>query len=187
MELRIATARGIPELQMLVDVSARTLSIGYYSPAQIEAATRHVFGVDSQLIRDGTYYVIENTGHLIAAGGWSGRRTLYGGDQANEGDDPPLDPTTEAARIRAFFVHPEWTRRGLARRIYGECARAAWNAGFRRFELMSTKPGEPLYTALGFQPVERVHQRLPGDVEIEFTRMARGIEPPAPPGNPVAG
>lgn len=175
MLLRTATALDIPALQKLIETSARALSIGYYTDVQIEAAVAHVFGVDSQLIRDGTYYVIEESGAPIAAGGWSGRRTLYGGDQAKEQDDPPLDPATEAARIRAFFVHPKWTRRGLARRIYEACAAAAWAAGFRRFELMSTRPGEPLYTALGFIPIETVLDTLPGGVEIGFTRMSRPI------------
>ena len=187
MLLRTATALDIPALQKLITTSARALSVGYYTDAQIEAAIVHVFGVDSQLIRDGTYYVIEHSGLPVAAGGWSRRRTLYGGDQAKERDDPPLDSATEAARIRAFFVHPEWARRGLARRIYEACAVAAWVAGFRRFELMSTKPGEPLYTALGFVPVETVVDTLPGSIEIGFTRMSRPIDPPRTIANPSAG
>lgn len=187
MNLRTATARDIPELQTLIDASARALSIGYYTAAQIEAAAVHVFGVDSQLIRDGTYYVIEESGLVIAAGGWSARRTLYGGDQAKEHDDPPLDPATDAARIRAFFVHPDWTRRGLARRLYDTCSAAAWFAGFRRFELMSTRPGEPLYLALGFVPLERVVQHLPGGVDVDFTRMSRPIDEPMDAADPLAG
>ena len=176
MDLRPATLSDIPALQTLIDASARALSAGYYTDAQIEAAATHVFGVDSQLIRDGTYYVIEAVGQPIAAGGWSARRTLYGGDQMKDGEDPRLDPATEAARIRAFFVHPAWTRRGLARRSYDTCSDAAWRAGFRRFELMSTRPGEPLYLALGFVAVEPVVRRLPGDVDVEFTRMSRAID-----------
>ncbi len=178
MLLRTATVRDIPALQKLIDASARGLSVGYYTDAQIEAAAVHVFGVDSQLIRDGTYYVIEENDLPVAAGGWSGRWTLYGGDQAKDRDDPVLDPATGAARIRAFFVHPGWTRRGLARRIYETCADAAWAAGFRRFELMSTRPGEPLYTALGFVPLETVVDTLPGGVDVDFIRMTRPIDPP---------
>ena len=92
--------------------------------------------------------------------------------------DPRLDPATEPARIRAFFVHPQWARRGLARRLYAACARAAWEAGFRHFELMATRPGEPFYEALGFAVMERVVVPLPGDVAVPFARMRRAIEPP---------
>ena len=176
MELRTAVEADIADLRKLIDGSARALSVGFYTEAQIEAAAVHVFGVDSQLIRDRTYYIIEESGKLIAAGGWSRRRTLYGGDQTKTQEDTLLDPATDAARIRAFFVHPEWTRRGLARRLYDTCAAAAWSAGFRRFELMSTRPGEPLYLALGFAPLERVVQQLPGGVDVEFTRMSRSID-----------
>jgi GNAT superfamily N-acetyltransferase len=92
--------------------------------------------------------------------------------------DPRLDPATEPARIRAFFVRPDWARRGLGRRLYAACARAAQDGGFSRFELMATRPGEPLYIALGFRVVERVTVRLPGDVDVPFARMQRAIEPP---------
>lgn len=177
MRLRTANPGDFPGLQALIEASVRALSIGFYSPEQIEAALTHVFGVDSQLIRDQTYYVIETAGQLVAAGGWSGRRTLYGGDQAKGPEDARLNPSTEAARIRAFFVHPLWARQGLARRIYEECRRAAWAAGFRRFELMATRPGEPLYLSLGFTVVEEVVERLPGGVAVPFSRMALSIEP----------
>jgi GNAT superfamily N-acetyltransferase len=133
-----------------------------------------VFGVDSQLIADETYYVIDGPDGPAAAGGWSGRGTLYGGDQAKDAVDPRLDPATEPARIRAFYVHPAHARRGLARQLYGVCERAAVDAGFRRFELMATLPGEPLYRALGFSVVERLVLPLAG-LELPFARMARDI------------
>jgi len=171
--------RDVPVLRTLIAASARGLSVGFYTPEQIEAAVTHVFGVDTQLITDGTYYVIDAPQGLAAAGGWSARRTLYGGDQMKGAEDPRLDPATEPARIRAFFVHPCWARRGLARRLYAACARAAWAAGFRGFELMATRPGEPLYAALGFAIVERVTIRLPGGIEVPFARMRRPIDPPA--------
>ena len=115
----------------------------------------HVFGVDTQLISDGTYFVIDGADGPAAAGGWSARRTLYGGDQTKSGSDPRLDPATEPARIRrAFSVHPHFARQGLGRRLFAACAEAAWNAGFRTFELMATRPGEPLYNALGFTVIE---------------------------------
>lgn len=151
--------------------------MGFYTPEQIDAAVTHVFGVDTQLIADGTYYVIESSGRPVAAGGWSARRTLYGGDQMKNAEDPPLDPAVDPARIRAFFVHPRWARQGLGRRLYAECARAAWMTGFHSFELIATSPGEPLYAALGFTVVERGNAALPGDIRVPFARMRRSIDP----------
>lgn len=179
MELRLATSDDVPALQLLIAHSARGLSAGFYTPTQVEALVAHVFGVDTQLIHDRTYYVIDGPAGPIAAGGWSGRRTLYGGDQAKGAADPRLDPATEPARLRAFFVHPEWARRGLARQLYTACARAACQANFRRLELMATAPGEPLYTALGFTVLERLVVQLPGNVEVPLARMARSLDPPA--------
>ena len=187
MHLRVATSADVPALRALIEASARGLSAGFYTPAQVEAALAHVFGVDTQLIADGTYFVVEAPGGPAAAGGWSARRTLYGGDQMKGGSDPRLDPAAEPARIRAFFVHPRWARRGLARRLYADCARAAWDAGFRELELMATRPGEPLYTALGFAVVERVTVALPGAVEVPFARMRRPIAPPGAEAAPPAG
>ena len=186
-DVRLATPGDVPALQALIAASARGLSTGFYTPAQVEAAVAHVFGVDTQLIADGTYFVVDAPGGPAAAGGWSARRTLYGGDQTKGDADPRLDPGVEPARIRAFFVHPEWARRGLARRLYAACARAAWDAGFRAFELMATRPGEPLYAALGFAVVERVSVRLPGGVDVPFARMQRALDPPSTADVPSAG
>ncbi len=187
LELRVAIRGDVPALRELIDASARGLSGGYYTLEQIDAAVAHVFGVDTQLIADGTYHLIDSADGPVAAGGWSARRTLYGGDQMKRADDPLLDPATEPARIRAFFVHPAWARRGLARRLHAECARAAWAAGFRSFELMATRPGEPLYAALGFVIVERVTVALPGGVEVPFARMRRQIDSPTSVIDPHAG
>jgi len=180
--LRLATPADIPALQSLIADSARGLSSRFYTPEQIDAAIRHVFGVDTQLIADGTYFVIDGTDASLpspaAAGGWSARRTLFGGDQMKADTDPRLDPASEPARIRAFFVHPQWARRGLARQLYTACAQAAWDAGFRAFELMATKPGEPLYAALGFTVLEEVTVALPGGVSVPFTRMGRVLAAP---------
>lgn len=173
--LRLATPRDIPELQALIQVSVRALSMGFYTPAQTEAALVHMFGVDSQLVADGTYYVIDNESMLIAAGGWSARQTLYGGDQAKRETDSMLDPATMPARIRAFFVHPDWTRRGLARKIFAECEAAARVRGFSDFELVATLPGEPFYRALGFIPLEPISIPLPGNVTLPCLRMHRSI------------
>jgi GNAT superfamily N-acetyltransferase len=178
VNLRTATDRDVAKLRRLIFDSARRLSAAYYSAEQIKACIDEVFGVDTQLIVDGSYYVIETEAELVAAGGWSARKTLYGGDQMKSGPDPLLNPQLDAARIRAFFVHPDWSRRGLARRLYDRCSHAAWAAGFRHFELMATLPGVPFYTALGFIPGDRVVVKLTGGVTVPFVRMGRAIEAP---------
>jgi GNAT superfamily N-acetyltransferase len=177
MMVRAATMADVPALQDLIHVSVRGLSADHYTPAQIDAALDEVFGVDTQLIADGTYYVVDSAAGPIASGGWSARRTLFGGDQMKEAEDPILDPTVDAARIRAFFVHPAWSRRGLARQLYHTCERAAAAAGFRSLELMATLPGEPLYSALGFTGVERVVMTMGNGVAVPFVRMTRRIGP----------
>lgn len=176
MWIRVATMADVPALQALIATSVRELSVGFYSPAQIEAAITAVFGVDRQLLIDGTYYLIDSPNGPVAIGGWSYRRTLYGGDQMKVAEDPRLTPDTEPARIRAFFVRPKFIRRGLARRLYDECATAARAAGFRRLELMATLPGEPLYAALGFATVERLAIPVAPGVELPLIRMTRDIE-----------
>lgn len=176
--VRVATMADVPALNALIVASVRQLSVGYYSPEQIDAALQAVFGVDTQLVADETYYVIDGEDGPAAAGGWSGRKTLYGGDQTKHATDPRLDPATDPARIRAFFVHPAYARRGLARRLYGVCEQAAVAAGFRRFELMATLPGEPVYRALGFTVVERLILPVAG-LELPFAHMARDL-PTAP-------
>ena len=174
--LRPATDADVPALRALIEQSVRGLSGGFYTPAQVESALRYVFGPDTQLIADGTYYVVEAEGDVVAAGGWSRRRTLYGGDQMRTGADPPLDPASEPARIRAFFVHPSWARRGLGRLLFNECLAAARAAGFRELELVATLPGEPLYAALGFAARERTTVALPDGEGLPVVRMTRGME-----------
>jgi N-acetylglutamate synthase-like GNAT family acetyltransferase len=171
VNLRPAQPADVPALQDLIVRSARALSAPYYTPVQTEAAIRHVFGVDSQLIADGTYFVIEDEGQIVACGGWSRRRTLFGGDQAKTGPDPLLDPTAEAARIRAFFVDPRMARRGLGRRLIAACLVGARAAGFRTLELVATLPGEPLYLASGFTVAERFELALPQGVRVPVSRM----------------
>ncbi len=162
-------------------MSVRRLSVGFYTPAQVDAALREVFGIDTQLIVDGTYYVITIEDRIAGAGGWSGRRTLYGGDQAKQPRDDLLDPAVAPARIRAFFVHPDWARRGLGRRLFAACERAARARGFTRFELMATLPGEPLYRALGFESKDAVSVGLGNGLELPCVRMERAIQGGAPP------
>lgn len=170
--IRLATEGDVPAIVALIDASVRGLSVGYYTDAQIESALRYVFGPDTQLIADATYYVVDGAdGALAAAGGWSRRRTLYGGDQHKRGADPLLDPAADAARIRAFFVHPSYARRGLARRLFEACRDAARAEGFRAMELGATLPGVPLYEALGFRPVERVDAAMPDGLALPVLRM----------------
>jgi GNAT superfamily N-acetyltransferase len=179
---RLATPEDIPWLRGLIEQSVRTLSAPYYTGPQIESALRYVFGPDTQLIADRTYYVIESEeGELVAAGGWSRRRTLYGGDQMKGAEDPLLEPTTEAARIRAFFVHPAWARHGLGRQLFDRCAEDAAMAGFRKLELMATLPGEPLYRALGFAQLERAVAPLPDGEMLPEVHMARTLSAPSRP------
>jgi GNAT superfamily N-acetyltransferase len=175
LSLRHATPGDVSRLEALIQESVRTLSIGYYTADQVESALRYVFGVDTQLIADRTYYVIESPEGVAACGGWSKRETLYGGDRHKSERDPLLDPRTSPARIRAFFVHPAWARRGLARRLFVACRNAAEAAGFSRFELGATLPGVPLYTRLGFHRDERIDVTLPDGVVLPIVRMSRAI------------
>jgi GNAT superfamily N-acetyltransferase len=133
--------------------------------------------VDSSLVADGTYYIVEQDGALAACGGWSRRRTLYGGDQRPVGAPAELlDPAQDAARIRAFFVAPEFARQGLGRRLLDHCATEAAKGGFTALELMATLPGVPFYTALGFHEVEQVRDMLPNGVALPFVRMTRRVD-----------
>jgi GNAT superfamily N-acetyltransferase len=174
-QLRIAVAADIPELERLIERSGIALSAGFYTEAQAAAVTRHVFGVDTQLIDDGSYYLIEQDGVTVACGGWSARRTLFGADRTKTGPDPRLDPATEPARIRAFFVDPALARRGLGRRLIEHCTAAAVAAGFRSLELAATMPGVPLYLASGFAIVDEFTITLPGEVIVPLARMRRDI------------
>ncbi|MCC6243226.1 MAG: GNAT family N-acetyltransferase [Gemmatimonadaceae bacterium] len=141
--LRLATADDVPHLTALIEHSARTLSVGFYDAQQTEAVVRHVFGVDTQLIVDGTYFVIECDGTIAACGGWSRRSTLFGGDQYKAEADALLEPAHDAARIRAFFVHPDFARRGLGRMLLDASLNAARAEGFTALELVATMPAEP--------------------------------------------
>lgn len=176
--IRLASAGDIPALNDLIPASARALSQGYYSEAQIDAAIRYVFGVDSQLIADKTYYVAVDDGTIVGCGGWSWRRTLYGGDQRPMGGGAILDPGRDAARIRAFFVASRHARRGIAGRILTTCESAALQRGFSRVELMSTLPGVPFYVKHGFTAVERIVDTLADGTRIAFVRMSHELSIP---------
>jgi GNAT superfamily N-acetyltransferase len=174
--VRLATPADVPELERLIPRSVRGLSRGYYDDAQIESAIRYVFGPDSQLIADRTYFVVTAGGAIVGCGGWSKRRTLYGGDQMKSGADPLVDPAREPARIRAFFVDPEWSRRGVGSKLMNACVDAARAAGFKTLELAATLPGVPLYRAFGFRELERVKAPTPDGVGLPIVRMGRAVE-----------
>jgi GNAT superfamily N-acetyltransferase len=176
--LRVATVDDVPQIQALIADSVRVLSRGYYSQAQAESALKHVFGVDSQLIQDESYYVIEDEQGLVAAGGWSRRKHLYGGDQTKGAEDAELDPARDPARIRAFFVAPRAARRGMGRRLYDHCAAAAAAYGFARLELAATMPGVPFYRALGFEMGEHYSISFPDGLDLPLVNMRREIRAP---------
>jgi GNAT superfamily N-acetyltransferase len=173
--LRLARADDIPQLEVLIEHSVRELMAPYYSNAQMDGAIGTVFGVDRQLIRDETYFVVEKQGALIAAGGWSKRASLFGSDAARTREDALLDPRQDAARVRAFFVQPEFARRGLARVILAACENAIRAAGFYRIELGATLPGVPFYRAFDYQEGERLEVSLVNGLSLPIVRMTKNL------------
>ena len=173
--VRAAAPADIPAMEALIKRSGIELSEGFYTAEQARAVTQHVFGVDTQLVADRTYFVIEQQGELVACGGWSKRSTLFGADRTKKGFDALLDPATEPARIRAFFVEPSAARRGLGRLLLQHCTDAAAEAGFHTLELAATMPGVPLYLACGFSEVDTFEITLPGPVQVPLTRMRKAI------------
>jgi GNAT superfamily N-acetyltransferase len=179
--LRIAREEDADAIAELIPLSVRGLQAAHYSKEQMDAAIGPVFGVDRQIIRDGTYFVAEAAGKIVGCGGWSRRKTVYGGDRGRKGEDEGLDPATDPARIRAFFVHPEWARRGIGRAILAECEAALCAAGFRSAVLVGTLAGEPLYAACGYSIDERLDLPLPGVLTLPGVRMTKSFSPPALP------
>lgn len=176
INLRLATSQDIPALQTLIDQSVRALSVDYYTSAQIESALKNVFGVDTQLISDQTYFVAEAGGEIVGGGGWSKRQTLFGGDQAKSDEtDTLLIPGEQPARLRAFYVHPQWSRRGIGKLITRACESAARDAGFTRAELIATLPGQPLYEANGYEIVGPFAIPLPDGLSLPAFRMAKNL------------
>jgi len=173
IDIRNASTEDIPALASLIADSVRNLSQGYYTEPQVESALVNIFGIDTQLIADETFYLAETAGQIVGCGGWSKRKTLFGGDQTKTGKDPLLDPAVEPARIRAFFVHPGWARRGIGARILEACEEAALKAGFKQLELVATLPGEPFYRASGYEAVEQIEIPLPGAQVLPAVRMRK--------------
>lgn len=174
-QVRQATLDDREAITRLIADSARHLSREHYDDAQIEAAIASVFGVDSTLIEDGTYFVAEQAGTLIGCGGWSKRKTLFGGDQFSDRDTAIIDPASEPSRIRAFFVHPEHVRKGVARAILSVCETEAKAHGFRALELLSTLPGIKFYEANGYSPMGDFDLELPGGVKLQFVPMRKQL------------
>lgn len=174
--LRPASRHETAALEALIARSARKLSEGYYSAEEIAAAIEHVFGVDTELIEDGTYLVAEVDGVLAGCGGWSRRKTLFGSDRAASRESGTLDPETEPAKIRAFFVHPAWARRGVGRAILARCESEARAAGFRACELMATLPGVPFYRAMGYEGDTPIRYDA-GGVTLAFVPMRKALTP----------
>lgn len=173
--IRKATLGDRSRISELIAESARGLSREHYDDAQIEAAIVSVFGVDTSLIEDGTYFVAEDEGTLAGCGGWSRRKALFGGDQVATRDVSYLDPATEPARIRAFFVHPAHARKGIAQAIVRECEKEAAAHGFRAIELMSTLPGVKFYRACGYSEQGTYDLQLLEGVKLELVPMRRQL------------
>jgi N-acetylglutamate synthase-like GNAT family acetyltransferase len=183
---RPATVEDVPLLRALIKDSVRRLQANDYSQEQLEAALRTVFGVDSQLIADGTYLVAEIASSpesqyprveakpLIAGcGGWSKRKTLYGGDRWRERQDDLLDPKTDAAKVRAFFIHPDWARCGVGSIILNDCENAARAAGFTRFEMGATLTGEKFFRQRGYVAQKRIDLQLENGIIFPIVHMVK--------------
>lgn len=172
---RLAVSSDAPGIADLMRASVLDLFGAYYDDRQTASAAVHIAVLDRTLIEDGTYYVAEAGGEIVACGGWSRRNKLYNGTDAGA-DTRLLDPATEPARIRAMFVRRDWTRRGLGRAILTACVDAARAEGFTSLALMATLPGVPLYRAFGFDEVEQAELTMPDGVVLGGMAMARGID-----------
>jgi GNAT superfamily N-acetyltransferase len=175
---RVAQRADIPALTPLMAASIRGLLKHYLPPEAVEAAFE-VMGLDTRLIDDGTYYVIERDGGLVGCGGWSRRNTLFGGDHTAARNDAPLDPRTDAARVRAMYTRPELARCGVGRLVLQLCEQAAAAEGFIRVELAATLAGEPLYRACGYREIERLEVPTSKGIRIPLIRMGKPLSVPA--------
>ena len=180
VQIRKAVAADVSRLREIIEASVRGLQANDYSPAQIEGALQSVYGVDSTLITDGTYLVAEDISQpdpvIVACGGWSKRKTLYGGDQYPGREDSLLDPARDAAKIRAFFVHPKYARRGIGSLILQACEDAAQAAGFTRLETGATLSGVPFYNAKGYVEVEDQAVPLGNGETLPIVKMTKELK-----------
>lgn len=171
---RWATTDDLPTLHALMTLAIDRLQAGFLTPEQI-AASRAVMGLDTQLVRDGTYLIVEDGDGAVGCGGWSYRATLYGGDHSTDLRDPArLDPARDPARIRAMYTHPAHARRGIGRLILSTCERAAADAGFGHVELMATRSGQPLYSACGYRPIAAADAHVDGAI-VPLMRMGKAL------------
>jgi GNAT superfamily N-acetyltransferase len=177
MQFRVATIEDEAAIDVLMKVSAGELFPAYHGADKTPSAVRYIAVVDRTLLEDGTYFVFETAGtrDIVACGGWSRRDKLFTGAGEAPGGARLLDPKAEAARVRAMFVRSDWTRRGMGKRILDACEQAARAEGFRELSLMATLPGVPLYTAYGFEPLERQELRFPDGVCVDVIPMKKAI------------
>jgi GNAT superfamily N-acetyltransferase len=176
LSIRPARAADCEVLEALQQLALRRLASSHYAASHIEAGLRFIGTLDPTLIEDGTYYVAEIDGLVVGCGGWSFRARILGNDQTTPSDpNRKLAPHSDAARIRAVFVHPDWTRHGIARQLVETAETAARQAGFRRVTLVSTLNAEPLYRSLGYRSIEHIHLDLPDLVRLPAIRMAKDL------------
>ena len=174
LSLRLAAEIDLPALRTLMDLAIADLLKPFLPPEGV-AASFEVMGLDSQLVRDGTYFVVEIDGVIAGCGGWSRRATLFGGDHSAGRDARMLDPTTEPARVRAMYTHPHFTRRGVGRRVLDACEAAARAEGFQSCEMAATLAGEPLYRACGYAPIEHFTATTSGGYAVPLVRMGKAL------------
>lgn len=172
--LRLALPADMDAMSPLMERAIRELQAPFLPPDAVSASFE-IMGIDTQLVEDGTYFVAEAAGDVVGCGGWSRRKTLYGGDHTGGRDAAILDPATDAARIRAMYTHPGHTRRGIGRAILEACEGAAHSEGFSRFELMATLAGEPLYRTCGYEVIEETSATTSGGVVIPLRLMGRSV------------
>lgn len=179
---RLAAPDDVPALTALMDLAIGELQQGFLSAEQI-TASRLLMGLDTQLVDDGTYFVVEADGQVAGCGGWSRRATMYGGNQTPGRDAALLDPSTDAARVRAMYTHPAFARRGVGRLVLELSEQAAAAEGFTRLELVATLAGVPLYATYGFEPVEEIEDDR-GGVAVPLVRMTKPVTPRQPTAQP---
>ena len=174
--LRKAVLADVEEIAALIAASVRGLGSSDYSERQVELSIRSVFGVDTELIADSTYFVAQADGSVVGCGGWSKRKTLYGASNYEHSRDPEeLDPKTDAAKIRAFFIHPDWARKGIGTAILDACENEAREHGFKTAEMMATLPGIKLYAVRGYEGDERVGVPVGENIEIDCVIMRKTL------------